>query len=223
QAQLLRVIQEGTYKRVGGNTWHQTNFRLICATNRDLHQEVARGHFRSDLYYRLSEWTCTLPSLRERSEDILPLVYHFIAKATPGGKKPELTHPVEAFFLRRAYPGNVRELKQVVARILHRYPGQGPFTVGMIPEGERLERPDMAQEWCDKELEHSVRRALSSGVGLKAIGRKVESLAVQLAVEQEEGNLQKAARRLGVTDRALQLRRAMELKSPPFPQRKVEA
>lgn len=223
QAQLLRVIQVGTYKRVGGNTWHETNFRLVCATNRDLYQEVARGNFRSDLYYRLSEWTCTLPPLRERPEDILPLVYHFMAKANPGGKKPELTHPVEEFFLRRAYSGNVRELKQVVARILHRYPGEGPLTVGMIPEGERLEKPEMVQEWCEKELEHSVRRALSSGVGLKEIGRKVENLAVQMAVEQEDGNLQKAARRLGVTDRALQLRRATELKSLPFPQRKVDA
>ena len=222
QAQLLRVIQEGTYKRVGGNTWHQTGFRLVCATNRDLLQEVAHGNFRSDLYYRLSEWTCTLPSLRERSDDILPLVYHFMEQANPGGKKPELTNPVEAFFLRRAYPGNVRELKQVVARIVHRYPGQGAFTIGVIPEGERLERPDMAQEWCDKELEHGVRRALSSGVGLKEIGRKVENIAVQLAVEQEDGNLQRAARRLGVTDRALQLRRAIELKSVPFTPKKAE-
>jgi DNA-binding NtrC family response regulator len=94
----------------------------------------------------------------------------------------------------------------------------------MIPEGERLERPEMAQEWCDKDLEHGVRRALSSGVGLKEIGRKVENIAVQLAVEQEEGNLQRAARRLGVTDRALQLRRATELKSVPFlPRKEAEA
>lgn len=223
QAQLLRVIQEGTYKKVGGNTWHQTNFRLVCATNRDLHQEVAHGNFRSDLYYRLSEWTCTLPPLRERAEDILPLVYHFMEQANTGGANPELTSPVEEYFLCRAYPGNIRELKQVVARIVHRYPGQGPLTVGVIPEGERPERPEVAQEWCDKELEQSVRRALSSGVGLKEIGRKVESLAVQLAVEQEEGNLQRAARRLGVTDRALQLRRATKFKSVPFPEGKIEA
>lgn len=196
QAQLLRVIQEGTYKRVGGNTWHQTSFRLVCATNRDLLQEVANGNFRRDLFYRLSEWTCTLPTLRERPEDILPLVYHFMEQGSPG--EEIRTHQAcRSLFLRRAYPGNVRELKQVVARIRHRYPGQGPFTVGMIPEGERLERPELAQEWCDKDLEHGVRLALSSGVGLKEIGRKVESLAVQLAVEQEEGNLQRAARRLG--------------------------
>lgn len=85
QSQLLRVIQEGTYKRVGGNTWHRTEFRLVCATNRDLYQEVARGNFRSDLFYRLSEWTCILPPLRERPEDILPLVYHFMKQANPGG------------------------------------------------------------------------------------------------------------------------------------------
>lgn len=223
QAQLLRVIQEGTYKRVGGNTWHQTDFRLVCATNRDLKQEVAHGNFRSDLFYRLSEWTCTLPSLRERSEDILPLVYYFIDQANPVGAKPELTKPVENFFLRRVYPGNVRELKQVVARIVYRYPGQGPLTIGMIPEEERIKDPETVGDWCNKQVEHGVRRALSSGFGLKEIGRKIENLAVQLAVEEENGNLQRAARRLGVTDRALQLRRASTLKSLPFPQRKAEA
>ena len=63
QAQLLRVIQEGTYKRVGGNTWQRTQFRLVCATNRDLAREVERGTFRRDLYYRIASTVCRLPPL----------------------------------------------------------------------------------------------------------------------------------------------------------------
>src|SRR6185295_226461 len=73
QAQLLRVVQEGTYKRVGGNAWHKASFRLVCATNRDLKEEVARGRFRGDLYHRLATNASRLPPLRDRVEDILVL------------------------------------------------------------------------------------------------------------------------------------------------------
>ena len=79
QAELLRVIQERVYKRVGSNTWKQVNFRLICATNRNLLEEEARGAFRRDFYYRIASWTCALPPLRARREDILPLTRHFRA------------------------------------------------------------------------------------------------------------------------------------------------
>src|SRR5690606_31880967 len=78
QVQLLRVIQEGTYKKVGSNTWKSTRFRLICATNRDLSEEVKKGRFRADLFYRIASWTFHLPPLRERKEDILPLALHFL-------------------------------------------------------------------------------------------------------------------------------------------------
>ena len=78
QAQLLRVIQEGTYKRVGGNAWQRTEFRLVCATNRNLAEQVRRGAFRGDLYFRIASLVYTLPPLRERTEDILPLVRHFM-------------------------------------------------------------------------------------------------------------------------------------------------
>src|SRR6202023_58747 len=73
QAQLLRVVQERTYKRLGGNTWRRTDFRLVCATNRDLVELIRRGEFRADLYYRIASFVCKLPALRERLEDIIPL------------------------------------------------------------------------------------------------------------------------------------------------------
>jgi transcriptional regulator with GAF, ATPase, and Fis domain len=73
QGQLLRVVQERMYKRIGGNHWHRAEFRLVCATNRDLPHEVERAAFRSDFYYRIANWPCRLPPLCERREDILLL------------------------------------------------------------------------------------------------------------------------------------------------------
>ena len=110
--------------------------------------------------------------------------------------------------LRRAYPGNVRDLRQLVSRIACRHVGPGPITVGDIPEDERPDPSDRPDDWCDETFERTIRKALEWGVGLKDIGRVAEDVAVRNAVTAEDGNLQRAARRLGVTDRTLQLRRA---------------
>ena len=83
QPQLLRAVQEKTYKRVGGNVWQDTDFRLVCATNRDLTELVERGQFRLDLYHRIAGWVFRMPALRERREDILPLAEHFLNIARP--------------------------------------------------------------------------------------------------------------------------------------------
>jgi transcriptional regulator with GAF, ATPase, and Fis domain len=207
QAQLLRVVQERMYKRVGGNTWHQTDFRLICATNRDLWQAVTQGTFRSDLYYRLAGTICKLPPLRERVDDILPLTQYFMQQLRPQEEPPILDELVRAYLLDREYPGNVRDLRQLVSRMMYRHVGGGPITVGDIPEEER---PDTASSlgWCDGSLDRTLRRALALGVGLKAISRAITEATIRIVVADENGNLQRAARKLGVTDRALQLRRA---------------
>ncbi len=217
QAQLLRVVQEHAFKRVGSNTWLHADFRLVCATNRELEGEVARGTFRRDLYHRLAAWVCHLPPLRERPEDILPLTRHFLRAARPGRPELELDEPVREFLLRRSYPGNVRELRQVVLRLCKRHVGEGPLSVGDIPPDELAavqllgaggDGNGGGEPWQDAAFRASIRRALALGVGLKEIGRIAADTAIQLAIGEEEGNLQRAARRLGVTDRALQLRRA---------------
>jgi transcriptional regulator with GAF, ATPase, and Fis domain len=208
QADLLRVVQERTYKRVGSNTWERTDFRLVCATNRDLLQEEAQGRFRRDFYYRIAGCACKLPALRERTEDILPLTRHFLAQFRPDLGTVELDESVRQYLLRRAYPGNVRDLRQLISRVACRHVGPSPITVGDIPEDERPDPPDRPDDWCDETFERTIRRALAWGVGLKDIGRVAEDVAVRNAVAAEDGNLQRAARRLGVTDRALQLRRA---------------
>jgi len=214
QSQLLRVIQEGAYKRVGSNTWHKTSFRLICATNRDLLQEVAQHRFRRDLYYRLASWVCTLPPLCERPDDILPLARHFMLEHLrehdqPHTDPPELDNTVRDYLLLRDYPGNVRDLRQIVWRIMDRYTGVGPITIGQLPEEDRLPI-EMSSAWQGAELDQLTRRALSAGATLKDIRATIEDAIIRLAIDDENGNLQRAARKLGVTDRALQLRRAAQ-------------
>jgi transcriptional regulator with GAF, ATPase, and Fis domain len=207
QAQLLRVIQERTYKRVGGNTWHKTDFRLVCATNRDLLQAVMRGAFRSDLYYRIASATWKLPSLREHAGDIIPLVRHFMQQLRPHEEPLELDELVREYLLKREYPGNVRDLRQTVSRIMYRHVGPGRVTIGDIPEEERPVL-ESGRGWCDESFEHAICRALTLGVGLKEISRAVTEMAIRIAVSDEEGNLQRAACKLGISDRALQMRRA---------------
>ena len=93
QAQLLRAVQEHTFKRVGSNTWQHTDFRLVCATNRDLSAAVAAGQFRADLYYRIAGWLCRPPPLRERKEDILHLARHFLTQLDDAGPLSSWTLP----------------------------------------------------------------------------------------------------------------------------------
>jgi transcriptional regulator with GAF, ATPase, and Fis domain len=207
QAELLRVVQERAYKRVGGNTWQQTDFRLVCATNRDLSEEQARGKFRRDLYYRIANWTGRLPPLRERREDIFSLTKHFIEQLRPDDP-PDLDDVVREYLLTRDYPGNVRDLKQLVTRIVQRHVGPGPVTAGDIPEDERPGGDDEMKDWCDEGLENAIRQAIVSGVNLKEIERVAGELAERIVIVEEDGNLQRAAARLGVTDRTLQMRRA---------------
>jgi transcriptional regulator with GAF, ATPase, and Fis domain len=209
QAQLLRAIQEKIYKRVGGNTWQQTDFRLVCATNRDLLADVKSGVFRSDLYYRIASWVVKPPPLRDRREDILPLTRHFLASLELDDGPVECDLAVAEYLQSREYPGNVRELRQLVLRMGQRHVGPGPITVGDLPAEEWLTIQRAAgRQWPDAEFTEAVRRGLESGAALRDISHAASEAAIHIAVQQEQGNLQKAAKRLGVTDRALQLRRA---------------
>ena len=208
QPQLLRVSQEGTYKRVGSNAWQRTRFRLVCATNKDLLQLVERCEFRSDLYYRIATWTFRIPPLRERRDDILPLARHFLGALRLELQSPDFEPPVREFLLARQYPGNVRDLRQLVARMASRHVGAGPITIGDIPNDERPASCIEQGHWRDTEFDQCIHRALVSGAALKEIGQAATDTAVRIAVNEEQGNLQLAARRLGVTDRALQMRRA---------------
>jgi len=123
QAKLLRVLQEGEFERVGGNRTIKVDVRVVAATNRDLRQEVAAGRFRADLLYRLDVVPITVPPLRERPDDVMPLARHF---ARPGLRfAPE----AETALRSSRWPGNVRELQNVVQRL-------GILCAGDVVDGE---------------------------------------------------------------------------------------
>ena len=183
QAELLRVIQEGTFKRVGSNLWRKSRFRLVCATNRDLDAERASGAFRTDFYYRIAGCTLRLPSLRERPQDILPLFRHFFLQARPETEPPELEDAVRELLVTRPYPGNVRDLRSLVLRIVHRYLGTGVVSVGDVPDTERPvhERADGA--WHDRRFAECVRRAVALGATPAQIAAAATDVASAAARE----------------------------------------
>ena len=115
---------------------------------------------------------------------------------------------VRQYFQALEYPGNVRDLKQLVTRIVQHHVGPGAITVGDIPEDERPGSDHENEGWSEAGLETAVRSAIASGASLKDIERTAGELAERIVIEEEQGNLQRAAARLGVTDRALQMRRA---------------
>ncbi len=118
QVKLLRAIQEKTFMRVGGTQTISSDFRLVVATNRDLVEEVAAGRFREDLYYRLNVIPILIPSLRERKKDILHLARYFIKRYAVRYNRPEfeLDEEQQGALLAYAWPGNIRELKNIIER-----------------------------------------------------------------------------------------------------------
>jgi transcriptional regulator with GAF, ATPase, and Fis domain len=207
QPQILRSIQEGTYKRLGSNVWQKTNFRLVSATNRDLRLQIEGGTFRLDLYYRIAGCVFETPPLRDRRQDILPLVAHFLRKLLRR-EPPALDSHLRDYLMNRDYPGNVRELYQLMQRIAARYSCSGPITVGDLPEEDRPVGGTFRRAWPNKQFEMSIAEAVMLGTSLKQISQVTTQTVMRVAVESERGNIRRAATRLGITDRALQVRRA---------------
>ena len=178
----------------------------MCATNRDLSAECKAGRFRTDLFFRLAAATIRMPALRERPQDILCLAERFLAGRD--GAAPALSAPVRELLQARGYPGNVRDLKQLMARIGLRHVGPGPVTVGDVPPSERARTAGDAERvgWR-QELARALQHAVASGVPLRQIVDAAREVAISAAVSDAHGSLRHAASRLGVTDRTLQLHR----------------
>jgi formate hydrogenlyase transcriptional activator len=149
QAKLLRVLQDGTFERVGGHRTLKVNARVIAATNRNLVQDVKTGRFREDLWYRLNVFPISVPPLRQRKEDIAILARAFVDRACQRLSKPELEIPraVIEVLQARDWPGNVRELQNVIEQAvlvsegpILRLPDSGPFADAgelLAPAGRR--------------------------------------------------------------------------------------
>ena len=179
-------------------------FRLVSATNRDLQAEQAAGRFRSDLYHRIASGVVTLPPLRDRREDIEVLFAHFLAEAR-GGERLGIAPAVVAMLRERAFPGNLRELRHLAFAVAARHPGDGPVTPGDVPPRDR---PSGSQAGMARNsLKTGIRECLLSGLTLQELKAMVGELAVDIALDRAGGSARQAAAVLGVTDRAIQLRK----------------
>ncbi|EXJ15798.1 sigma-54 interaction domain-containing protein [Imhoffiella purpurea] len=193
QAKLLRVLQERTFERVGGNTSIHVDIRILAATNRDLAAMVEQGTFREDLYYRLNVFPITIPPLRDRGNDIIALADHFVTKFSRemGVEVTRISTPAINMLLCYDWPGNVRELENVIERAII-LAEDGVIHAYNLPPS--LQTPVVAE---------------NSDVGsLDAKLNAVEYEMIVDALKAAHGNTTEAARQLGLTRRVLGLRMA---------------
>jgi DNA-binding NtrC family response regulator len=195
QAKLLRLIEEKSFRRVGGLRDFRVDVRIIAATNRDLGRALEEGEFRKDLYYRLKVFPLRLPPLREHPEDILPLTLHFIARFNGEmGREVREIHPeAQACLTEYAWPGNVRELRNVLERALILASGPVLHVEHLPPEvGARVPPPEKAAPMA----------LPAEGVSLEEVERDL----VRQALDATGGNQVRAARLLGISRDALRTR-----------------
>jgi DNA-binding NtrC family response regulator len=203
QVKLLRVLQEKEFQRVGGNATYKTGARIVAATSRDLTQAIAQGAFRADLYYRLNVFPIYLPPLRERREDIPLLLEHFFRQTvSPAHPAPPAISPeVRNALLNYSYPGNIRQLANLVERLAVTCQA-GTIRLADLPKEvlEEVGHPGDSPERL-KELPRD-------GVPLKEVEREL----ILKTLQKTAGNKLAAARMLGITRRLL-YRRLAEYKS----------
>jgi two-component system response regulator AtoC len=189
QVKLLRVLQEREFYRLGSSKPIRSDVRIIAATNKDLEKAMKEEKFRPDLYYRLNVIHIDVPPLRTRKDDIPPLVDHFIAKyaAREGKTIGGVSREAMAALLRYPYPGNIRELENVIERAV------------VFAEGPSLTLADLPvflKERGEDEL-------ASEDLALKEKVRRLETREIKRALAESEGVKSRAARALGITERML--------------------
>ena len=192
QVKLLRVLQERTFERVGGTTPIRVDVRLIAATNRDLRQMAREHTFREDLYYRLNVVTVSLPPLRHRRQDITVLLQHYLQLyATENDKQVDgFTREATDLLMRYAYPGNVRELRNIVEHAV------------VMARGNLVSTRDLPAELSAEPSGTDPGEVTASG----SLPDQVEALerqAITAALQQADGVQSRAAELLGLTERNL--------------------
>jgi len=189
QVKLLRVLQDGEFNAVGESQSRKVDVRVIAATNRDLEAALENGAFRSDLYYRLNVVPIQIPPLRERREDIPPLIEHFLAGFQTGGEPIEIDAGAREALARYDWPGNVRELENAIEHAV------------VLCESGKITLED---------LPLAVRESPKAGGGVETglesdrlTLEEMEKRFIQAALKKTEGNQTRAARLLGITRRTL--------------------
>lgn len=192
QVKLLRVLQEGRIRPLGATRDQEADVRVIAATVRDLRREVEENRFREDLYYRLNVLQINVPPLRDRRDDIILLVEHFIERNNGrlGTKIRDVDQPARKLLLSHPWPGNVRELENTIERAVVLAEGD-TITVGDLPE--RMRAPADA-----------VAASLSNGeLSIKKTARFMEETLIRRALDKTGGNRTAAAKLLEISHRAL--------------------
>jgi len=202
QAKLLRVLENGEYQRVGETASHQSHARVIAASNRDLRQEVRKGAFRPDLYHRLSVFTLAVPPLREMEGDKLLLLEHFRRfYAEQSGVAPfSLDEAAERRWLAYPFPGNVRELRNIVIRLTAKHAGQRLPPSELEPEFDLASNVPADTPAGDGDVFEQALRHLerSRGVRLDEMLQSLERGYIEAALRLTRGNVSQAAKLLGV-------------------------
>lgn len=221
QAKLLRVLENGEFQRVGETGARQSRARVVAATNRDLREEVRQGAFRADLYHRLSVFTLAVPPLRDMGADRRVLLEHFRRfYAAQAGVQPfTLDAGAEQAWDEYAFPGNVRELRNIVIRLTAQHAGQKLTAAELEPEFD-LAAPLPATPGTAATGEERVAQALrhleaSRAVDLDDMLRAWERAYIEAALRLARGNVSQAAKLLGVNRTTLYSR----MSSPDAPVR----
>jgi len=196
QVKLLRVLDSGMVTPIGGTTPIKVDVRLISATNRDLAEMVEQGTFRKDLYYRLNVIPIHVPPLRERREDIIPLVEHFMRRraARLGCAPKQLTPAAYRMLQEYDWPGNVRELANVVEHAL------------ALARGPEIDTGDLMLSNAAAPSAPMLPDLPPQGVDLEGVVAEVEKMYLRQALERGRNSQQRAAELLGLTPRSLRYR-----------------
>jgi two-component system response regulator FlrC len=189
QPKLLRVLQERKLTRIGGKQEVHIDVRVVAATNVNLRQQIERGGFREDLYYRLSTFALRLPSLAERPMDIKPLALLFMQKHANGNELPELGSAALDVLLRHTWPGNVRELENVIARAM------------LLCEGKMIRVEDlMFDEYLDQNTESTCTPEIHATLHQSTALNEYQKI---ITVMRDANCRSKAAEVLGISERTL--------------------
>jgi len=196
QVKLLRLLESGTHRRVGSTELRRTDVRVVAATHRDLKGMVANGRFREDLYYRLSTFPIALPALRDRVEDIPLLAVALLARVAPH-RRLSLSAGALVLLARHPFPGNVRELRNVLER------------ASLLADGATIESLHVERA-LGTDVPSNGRRALAAAPadGLPSPAedaslRSVERAALQAQLKAHRGSRAELARKLGISERSL--------------------
>ena len=194
QAKLLRVLENGEYYRLGETQPRHSSARVLAATNKDIFAAIRAGQFREDLYHRLSVLTVRVPSLRERKGDAQELLLYFMQQIAEQLATFTLDDDALKLWNSYAFPGNVRELRNIIIRLSAKYPGQTIKPEVLKREMSGLQRHNDAtksEEWLSEALQ-------DADFELDRLLKMVEKKAIDLALRKHDGNVSKAAEMLGV-------------------------